>query len=72
MFATETRLLGGRLLFEHIIEPIDAGVRITHRARIDGPLAFLYARILRNSITRGLPDGVDRLATTTANPPGSN
>ena len=62
MFATETRLPGARLRFEHIIEPLEAGVRITHRAAIDGSLSFLYARILRHSILQGLPDGVDRLA----------
>ncbi len=64
MFATEMRLPGGRLFFEHLIEPLEAGVRITHRARIHGPLAFLYARVLRHSIVRGLPDGVDGLAST--------
>src|SRR5437773_8453060 len=45
MFATEMRLPGARLRFEHIIEPLEAGVRITHRAAIDGSLSFLYARI---------------------------
>jgi hypothetical protein len=66
MFATETRLPGARLLFEHVIDPLEAGVRITHRATIDGPLAPLYTWVLRRSIERSLPDGVDRLASTSA------
>jgi polyketide cyclase/dehydrase/lipid transport protein len=61
-FASESRLPGGRMLFEHVIEPSGEGVRITHRATIDGPLAFLYTAIARRSIERGLPDGVERLA----------
>jgi hypothetical protein len=64
MFATETRLPGARLLFEHVIEPHEVGVTITHRAVISGPLTFLYARILRRAILRGLPEGVDQLAAT--------
>jgi len=65
MFATKTRLPGGRVHFEHVIEPLGAGAWITHRARIEGPLGFLYERILRRSILRALPDGVDHLASTT-------
>jgi hypothetical protein len=54
------------LRFDHVIEPLPVGVRITDRAAIDGPLTFLYSRILRRSIVRALPDGVDRLASTTS------
>lgn len=66
MFATESRYPGSRLLFEHVIEPLQAGVRITHRARIDGPMAFILVWIARRSIERALPDGVERLAATAA------
>ena len=65
LFASETKLPGGRIWFEHAIEPTDSGSRITHRAIVDGPLAFLYARVVRKSVERGLPDGVERLASTT-------
>jgi hypothetical protein len=61
-FLSESRLPGCRLRFEHRVEPVASGSRIRHTATIDGPLAFLYAGILRRSIERGLPDGVERLA----------
>jgi hypothetical protein len=65
-FVSEVRLPGGRLRFEHVIEPTQHGSRITHRASVDGPLAALYARVVRTGIERGLPDGVDRLAVLAA------
>jgi hypothetical protein len=65
-FVTEVRLPGGRLRFEHVIEPSEAGSRITHRVSVDGPLAVLYARILRRGTERAVPDGVDRLAAQAA------
>ena len=62
LFATEVRLPGGRLRFEHVIEPVGAGTRITHRVALAGPLAFLYVPMVRKGVEKGLPDGVDRLA----------
>jgi hypothetical protein len=40
--------------------------RVTHRVRVDGPLAVGHARIVRKSIEKGLPDDVDRLAILAA------
>ncbi len=65
-FASEVKLPGGRLRFEHVINATPSGSRITHRATPDGPLAFLYVPMVRKSIERGLPDGVERLATMAA------
>lgn len=61
-FITETKLPGCHLRFEHQVEPVVSGSTIRHTATIDGPLASVYSRILRRSIERGLPDGVERLA----------
>ena len=66
MFGSETKLPGARLRFEHIIEPAGAGVTITHRAKLDGPLARLWLPLMRKSIEGGLPPGVERLATMAA------
>lgn len=66
MFRSETKLPGARLLFEHVIEPADAGVTITHRATLDGPAARLWLPLVRKSIEGGLPPGVERLATMAA------
>jgi hypothetical protein len=65
-FITVTKLPGSRLRFEHHVEPALSGTSIRHTATIDGPLAFVYARLLHKSIERGLPDGVERLATLAA------
>ena len=65
-FVSEVRLPGGRLRFEHVIEPSERGSRITHRASVDGPLAVIHARIVRKSVEKGLPDGVERLAVLAA------
>jgi Polyketide cyclase / dehydrase and lipid transport len=64
-FATTARLPGARLLFEHIIEPRNSGVRITHRATLSGPLSRLYTPRVRSLTEQSLTDGVDRLADTT-------
>ncbi len=65
-FASEVRMPGARLRFEHILEPRESGSRITHRVALEGPLAFLYARMVRKGTERGLPDGVERLAAMAA------
>jgi hypothetical protein len=65
-FASEVKLPGGRLRFEHQIEPSGPGSRITHRVAIGGPMAFLYRRVVRKGIESGLPEGVDRLAVLAA------
>jgi len=66
MFATASRLPGARLTFEHVIDPREAGVRITHRARLDGPFAALYARRVRALTQKNLTEGVERLAAQAA------
>jgi hypothetical protein len=65
-FSSEVKMPGVRLRFDHMIESQEPGSRITHRAALDGPLAFLYRPIVRKGIEKGLPDGVDRLAVLAA------
>jgi hypothetical protein len=65
-FASEVRMPGARLRFDHMIEPRETGSRIRHRVALEGPLAFLYTPIVRRGVERGLPDGVDRLAILAA------
>ena len=62
MFATRVRFPGAGLMFEHAIEPLGAGARITHRATLSGPLAGLYARSVRRRTEHGLTESVERLA----------
>jgi len=65
-FVSEVRLPGGRLRFEHVIEPNEKGSRITHRVEVDGPLAAVHARIIGKTTEKALVDGVDRLAVLAA------
>jgi len=53
------------LVFEHLIEPSDRGIRIRHRATLSGPLSRLYTRRIRSLTEQSLTEGVDRLAATT-------
>jgi hypothetical protein len=66
MFASEVRLPGARLFFEHHIEDVDRGVRITHQVTLSGPLSFLYLPSVRRNTEQALVDGVDRLAELAA------
>jgi hypothetical protein len=67
-FASTTWLPGAGLMFEHLIEPHDAGLRITHRATLSGPLSPLYTRRIRSLTEQSLTEGVDRLAVMAAGP----
>jgi hypothetical protein len=66
LFASEVKLPGARLRFDHVIEPRKPGSRLTHRVALEGPLAFFYTPVVRNGVEQGLPDGVDRLAAMAA------
>jgi hypothetical protein len=68
-FVSEVKLPGGRLRFEHIVEPNEQGSRITHRVEVGGPLAAVYARIIAKTTEKALVEGVDRLAAIAAENP---
>jgi hypothetical protein len=61
-FADVTRLPLARLAFEHTLTPIQGGTRIHHRVTIDGPLTFLFSRVIGRKIAAGLPHAVQSLA----------
>src|ERR687887_567797 len=44
------------------VEPSNGGSRITHRAKIDGPLDFLWGPAIGWMVKRELAPSVDRLA----------
>ena len=44
LWVNESRMPGVRLVYEHLIEPIEAGTMLTERALISGPLAGLIGR----------------------------
>jgi hypothetical protein len=61
-FVSKAKMPGATLVFEHRLEPIDGGTRITHRATLDGPLSAVWRPAVSRIIERGLPSGVERLA----------
>jgi hypothetical protein len=61
-FTSKSKLPGATLTFEHQLEPIDGGTRITHRASLEGPLSVVWRPAVGRIIERGLAPGVERLA----------
>lgn len=56
LFTDEARLPGARMGHRHLVEPTDAGARLTNTIYISGPLAALWRRILGPRAARTLPD----------------
>ncbi|HEY8208130.1 MAG TPA: SRPBCC family protein [Myxococcaceae bacterium] len=66
-FADDTRLPLARLAFEHTLTPMPGGgTRIHHKVTIDGPLTFLFSRVIGRKIAAGLPHAVEALAKKAA------
>ena len=61
-FTSKAKMPGATLIFEHQLEPIEGGTRITHRASLEGPLSSVWRPAIGRIIERGLPTGVERLA----------
>ena len=49
------------LVFEHRIEPVSEGIKITHHVQMRGFLSPLFSLILGRSIRAGLPDALNNL-----------
>ena len=56
LFTDEARLPGARMGHHHLVEPTDAGARLTNTIYIDGPFAALWRRVLGPRAARTLPD----------------
>jgi polyketide cyclase/dehydrase/lipid transport protein len=50
VWVDESRAAGTRMTFEHLIEPDDAGTRITERVVISGPLSAIVGMALRRRL----------------------
>ncbi len=50
IWTDETRSPGVRMAFDHVIEPVASGTRLTERVVIRGPLALLVAPLLRKRL----------------------
>jgi len=56
LFTDESRLPGARMGHRHLVEPTEAGSRLTNTIYIEGPLAPLWRRIMGPAAARTLPD----------------
>ena len=69
LFTDEARLPGARMGHRHLIEPVgDDGCRLTNTIYVEGPLAWLWRRILGPAAARTLPDA-QRAAVELVDPP---
>ena len=56
LFTDEARLPGSRMGHRHLVEPAGSGCRLTNTIYIEGPLAWLWRRVMGPRATRTLPD----------------
>jgi hypothetical protein len=61
-FKDRSRLPLASLDFTHRLEPVDGGVRVTHRVEVSGPLGWLFCRLMGPGMRAGLPATVRSLA----------
>ncbi len=61
LFVDLTKFPGARMLDDHEIIQHDDGVEIKTTIRIEGPLAWLWRRLVVNDIVRGLPQQTEQL-----------
>jgi hypothetical protein len=50
LWVDESRAPGMRLTFDHVIEPGEAGTRLTERVRIHGPLGLAVGPLMRRKL----------------------
>lgn len=49
-FANRSRLPGADLTFDHTVEPLESGSQVEVVITVDGPLRWLWSRILQRSM----------------------
>jgi hypothetical protein len=60
-FTDVSRLPLCKLVFDHQVEEIEDGVRVTHRASMTGLTTFLFRRLIGKNIERDMPKAMQRL-----------
>lgn len=57
-----------RLRFIHSMEPTHMGTRLTHRIEVEGPLAWIWGRLLRSALAANLATATRKLAQLAERP----
>ncbi len=65
-FSDVTHLPLARLIFRHAITPDVRGAVISHSIEMEGPLAFLFARLMGPKMRAGLPIAMETLGRLAA------
>jgi Polyketide cyclase / dehydrase and lipid transport len=55
LFTDESSLPGARMGHRHLVEPTESGSRLSNTIYIEGPLAFIWRRIMGPAAARTLP-----------------
>jgi hypothetical protein len=58
VFVTDTPLPGAKVIFNHVLEPVQGGTRITHQIEIVGPEAARFAAIFGDNMLEHMPAAV--------------
>lgn len=58
VFVTDTPLPGARVIFNHVLEVVQGGTRITHQIEIVGPEAARFAAIFGDNMREHMPAAV--------------
>ncbi|MBL0313612.1 MAG: SRPBCC family protein [Holophagaceae bacterium] len=67
-FSDSTPLPFAQLRFHHALEPTAMGTRLTHRIEVEGPLAWIWAQVLRPAFRANLPASMRKLARLAEGP----
>jgi hypothetical protein len=67
----ESKFPGLTMTYEHEIEPVDGGTKLTERAVMSGPLAGVAALLLGRSLAKGFNESTSRIARLAESGPGA-
>jgi hypothetical protein len=68
LFTDEARLPGARMGHRHMVEPAGDGSRLTNTIYIEGPLAWLWRRVMGPRAARSLPEAQEAVAALALSP----
>ena len=64
LWTDESRTPGLRMTFEHLIEPMASGTKVTERVLLSGPLAWIAGPLLRRKMQRLIVAATASIAQT--------
>ena len=62
-YTDTSRLPGGRLVFQHLVRPLEVGCELEVRVSLSGPLSALWAMVMGRQFATSAPEDLARLIT---------